>query len=58
MVNLSVSGTGLQIANMGDSPLALTKHMHNSVLKANGKVGFFFPFFLLTSPSVLLLSCF
>lgn len=57
MVNLSVSGTGLQIANMGDSPLALMKHMHNSVLKANGKVVFFF-FFLLTSPSVLLPSCF
>ena len=45
MVNLSVSGTGLQIANMGDSPLALMKHMHNSVLKANGKVVFFFLFF-------------
>lgn len=47
--NLSVRGTGLQISNMGDLPLALMKQ--DSVLKANGKVVFFFS----PSPSVLLL---
>lgn len=42
MENLSVSGAGLQIRSLRDSPLT-HRSTHNSVLKANGEVVFVLP---------------